>query len=163
MKYFIRSCKYLVYFLIIFFVIVGVLWILIARKQGPVGFTELFDEGALPKLAIFCLAVAAIYPALGFVKRKMNIPAPISQCRSRIVEIFEEAGYIVDAEYAGLAFRLKEKRMRLSRMFEDRIVVEGGEDSPMELEGYRKDVERLVRLLHFKLRETSEEGDEASS
>ena len=48
MKYLIRSIKYLFYFLIIFMIIVGLLFLWQQAKNPDITFSGLFKEGALP-------------------------------------------------------------------------------------------------------------------
>lgn len=153
MQYLRRSVKYLIYFLAIFFIIVGLVWLLTIRKSGEVGFADLFQEGSLPKLVIFFLAVAAIYPSLGFVTRKFRIDGSFADNRSIFVEVFTQMGYeIVAEDSAKVDFRLKTKSMRFSRMYEDLISVDITEN-PLKISGYRRDVERILRNVDFKVRE----------
>ena len=153
MQYLRRSVKYLVYFLAIFFIIVGLVWLLTIRKAGQVGFADLFQEGSFPKLVIFFLAVAAIYPSLGFVTRKFNLNGDFAGYRNLIVSVFEQMGYVIDSEKDGrIEFRLGTKSMRFSRMYEDRISIDTTA-SPLTISGYRRDVERILRNVTFKIRE----------
>ncbi|MDD2594517.1 MAG: hypothetical protein PHD11_01710 [Bacteroidales bacterium] len=152
MKYFIRSIKYLFYFLIIFFLIVSIIFLLTTAKQPGMTFTDLFDDGALPKLAIFFILVAAVYPALGFVKRKVYLNGEFAKYRNIIVSVFDETGLALEEETADtLIFRQKKTWLKINRMYEDRITVNIS-DNPIIIDGYRKDVDRIVRTVNYKIR-----------
>lgn len=159
MQYLRRSVKYLIYFLAIFFLIVGIVWLLTIRKGGEVGFSELFQPGSFPKLAIFFLAVAAIYPSLGFVTRKFSLNGEFAKYRDAIVSVFEQMGYAINSEKDGkIEFRLRTKGMRFSRMYEDQVILDPTA-SPLTLSGYRRDVERILRNIIYKVREQDQEED----
>ncbi|MBP5210782.1 MAG: hypothetical protein J6Z27_02955, partial [Bacteroidales bacterium] len=66
MKYLIRSLKYLLYFVILFFVIV--LIISLMNHQDIRDFQSLFIDGALAKISIIFIIIAAVYPLFGFKK-----------------------------------------------------------------------------------------------
>ena len=56
MKYLIRALKYLVYFAIIFFLIVGIVFLFSNQKAAGLSLVDLFKEGSLPKIALFFVA-----------------------------------------------------------------------------------------------------------
>ncbi|MBO4572105.1 MAG: hypothetical protein J5699_09290 [Bacteroidales bacterium] len=153
MQYLRRAFKFLIEFLIVFFVITGLIWFLTIRKGGEVPYAQIFEEGAIPKLAIFFVAVAAIYPALSFISRKIQLRGPFADYRSIVVEVFRSLGYIIEEETDKfIAFRMERSADRLSRFFEDRITVYKS-DSPMILKGYRRDLDRIVRNINYKIAE----------
>ena len=73
--------------MIIFFVITGLVWFLTIRKGGEVPYSQIFAEGAVPKLVIFFVAAAAIYPYLSFIKRRIHLNGTFADYRSIIVEV----------------------------------------------------------------------------
>lgn len=159
MKYLVRALKYLVYFFFIFLIIVGVIWILTIKKTQGLSFMELFREGSLPQMGIFFIVVAAIYPALGFVKRKMYTNKEFSEYTDLIKEMMSAMEYELESEEATkLSFRMTRTGYRISRMWEDRITFDWSEN-PAIVDGLRKDVDRIVRNIDYKIRE-QERGTE---
>ena len=153
MQYLRRALKFLIEFLIVFFVITGLIWFLTIRKGGEVPYSQIFEEGAIPKLAVFFVAVAAIYPFLSFITRKIQLKSPFADYRSIVVEVFRSLGYIIEDENDKMiSFRMERSADRLTRFFEDRITV-SKTDSPMILKGYRRDLDRIVRNINYKIAE----------
>lgn len=155
MRYFIRALKYLVYFTAFFCVMVGIIWILSPEKTQGLPVTALFREGSLKSIVILIVVVAAIYPYLSFVKRRIRIEEEFSACRSRIVEVFESVGMEVESESDNrICFRMTSRGKRFSHMWEDRITltVFGG---TLEFEGYRRDLDRIVRAIKYNLTTTT--------
>lgn len=164
MKYIVRAIKYLFYFILLFAVIVLVLWLLMSRRQG-IPITELFEPGAYPKMWLFFVLVAAVYPAISFVRRKLTLGGPYSRDRKTIDGIMKEAGYRVETETPEkVTYRLEKASLRFTRMYEDRVTIDTHED-PIVFEGYRKDVDRIVRYIAYRLslEEESAGTEEAST
>lgn len=163
MKYIVRAIKYLFYFILLFAVIVLVLWLLMSRRQG-IPITELFELGAYPKMGLFFVLVAAVYPAISFVRRKLTLGGPYSRDRKTIDGIMKEAGYRVETETPEkVTYRLEKASLRFTRMYEDRVTIDTHED-PIVFEGYRKDVDRIVRYIAYRLsREEESAGTEEAS
>lgn len=158
MQYLRRSLKYLLYFVVIFAVIVGILWALILRKQGY-GLTEVLQPGSGPKLILFFLAVAAIYPYLNFRTRKLYFNGDFEEKRDLILGAMTDMGYeLMEEKDKVLSFRLKSAGARFSRLYEDAIVLNVS-DNPLQITGYRRDIDRIMRNIDFKIRES--EADQA--
>ena len=150
MKYLIRSLKYL-YFLVIFFIIVGLLFLWQYTKNTDITFSGLFREGSLPKLVIFFLLVAAIYPALGFVKRKFHLNGDYAKYAGTIENTLKDAGYEIGSkDDEKVVFRHRKAITRLTRMYEDAIVFDLRED-PIVVDGLRKDVDRILRAISYRI------------
>lgn len=155
MQYLRRAVKYLVYFALIFAVIVGLLWVLMLRKQG-ITLDHVLEPGSGPKLIVFFLAIAAIYPYLNFRTRKLYFNGDFADNRDMILGVFTDAGYSLIEEKDGkLAFRLKSGSARFSRLYEDRIDLDVN-DNPLLITGYRRDVDRIMRNLNYKIREAEQ-------
>jgi hypothetical protein len=158
MKYIIRSLKYLLYFLVIFFIIVGLLFLWQYTKNTDITFSSLFQEGSLPKLVIFFLLVAAIYPALGFVKRKFHLNGDYSKYAATIEDTLKDAGYEIGSkDDEKIVFRHRKAITRLTRMYEDAIVFDLRED-PIVVDGLRKDVDRILRAISYRISREEEEN-----
>lgn len=147
MKYLIRSCKYLVYFFVLFVVMVAIIWLLSPEKSQGLSVASLFQEGSLPKLIAFFACVAAIYPKFAFVQRKIYLNGSFEESREVIFETFQNFGYEMEKEdEKSVSFRLKQTSMKVSRMWEDRVTINIS-DNPIIIDGYRRDVDRLSRRI----------------
>lgn len=153
MKYFIRSCKYLVYFFVLFVIMVTILWFLSPEKSQGLSAVSLFKEGSFPKMLIFFACIAAIYPYFAFVKRKIYLNGTFEESRDAIVEVIRSFGYEIECEGPqAISFRLPKRSMRFSRMWEDRVTI-NITDNPIIIEGYRRDLDRIVRRINATLQE----------
>ena len=156
MKYFIRAVKYFFYFAFLTTVIVLAL---VATGLASGDINELFEGGynALWKMAIFFAVVGAVYPKLGFISRKMYVSKDKDQIRAEVVEYMSERMYGFESETDdSITFRYRGALGRLTRMYEDRIVLTRTEDGHT-MEGLRKDVRRLATGLEYRLNPHAEE------
>ena len=156
MKYFIRAVKYSFYFAFLTTVIVLAL---VATGLASGDINELFEGGynALWKMAIFFAVVGAVYPKLGFISRKMYVSKDKDQIRAEVVEYMSERMYGFESETDdSITFRYRGALGRLTRMYEDRIVLTRTEDG-YTMEGLRKDVMRLATGLEYRLNPHAEE------
>jgi hypothetical protein len=81
----------------------------------------------------------------------MYIPKELSQIREDVVTFMSERSYGFESETPeSITFRYKGTMGRLTRMYEDRIVLTRTADG-YYLEGLRKDVLRLATSLEYKL------------
>ena len=150
MKYFIRSAKYFFYFS---FLTTAIVLALVATGLASGDINELFEGGynALWKIGVFFILVSAIYPKLGFISRKLYITKELGQIRDEVITFMSERMYGFESETPeSMTFRYKGKAGRLTRMYEDRIVLTKTHDG-YTLEGLRKDVLRLATSLEYKL------------
>ena len=154
MKYFIRAVKYFFYFA---FLTTAIVLVLVATGMASSDINELFEGGynALWKMAIFFAVVGAVYPKLGFISRKMYIQKGKDEIRDAAVEYMSERSYGFESETPdSMTFRYRGTIGRLTRMYEDRIILTRTEDGYI-MEGLRKDVMRLATGLEYRLNPTS--------
>ena len=150
MKYFIRSVKYFFYFS---FLTTAIVLALVATGLASGDINELFEGGynALWKIALFFVLVASVYPKLGFITRKVYVSKELGQIRQDVVTFMSERSYGFESQTSeSISFRYKGALGRLTRMYEDRVVLTRTEDGYI-LEGLRKDVFRLATSLEYKL------------
>ena len=150
MKYFIRAVKYFFYFA---FLTTAIVLVLVATGMASSDINELFEGGynALWKMAIFFAIVGAVYPKLGFISRKMYIQKGKDEIRDATVEYMSERSYGFESETPdSMTFRYRGTIGRLTRMYEDRIILTRTEDGYI-MEGLRKDVMRLATGLEYRL------------
>ncbi len=157
MKYFIRSVKYFIYFCAILAIMVGAL-VLIGAAEANI--ETLFRGGydALWKIAALFAVISAIYPKVGFIRREASVPGSWDDIKGDIRRYMEDNHYDFEKEEAGsMSFRHKGFASRLSRMFEDRIVITpafGG----VTVDGPRKDAIRVATGIEYRMEKS--ESDE---
>ncbi|MGM9747370.1 MAG: hypothetical protein ACI3ZN_01090 [Candidatus Cryptobacteroides sp.] len=150
MRYVIRAVKYFFYICIICALMLG---ILIAIGAAEADINTLFVGGysSLWKIALLFLAVSAVYPKLGFIKRDASAAGSWDEIKGDVRKIIEERNFVFEKEEGeSMTFRFKGFAGKLSRMFEDRITVTpsfGG----VTVEGPRKDVIRICSSVEYVL------------
>ena len=155
MKYFIRSVKYLFYFSFMCGIILVVTFHLGNPMEGYTLMDMLLVGGSIYKMLAFFVAVAAVYPALGFQNKPVYV-SNFKEHRKEIVDLFENANYVIDNETAtSITFRLRNPFLRLMRLYEDNIVIDFSE-SPIMMEGLRKDILRFSRSIEYICRKDEE-------
>ena len=156
MKYFIRSVKYLVYFTLMCSIILVLTFHFSVKPEGLTLMDMLLVDGSIYKMLAFFVAVAAIYPALGFQKKELYI-SNIKEHKKEIKELFENANYVVASESAtSISFKLRNPFLRVLRLCEDYVTIEFSEN-PATIEGLRKDVLRFSRGIEYICREGEEQ------
>lgn len=158
MRYLTRALKYLLYFAIVFFVMVGIIYLFSNQKAAGLSFVDLFREGSLPKIAVFFVGVAALYPALSFQKRELRLDGGFTKYAGLVDEVMKSLDYAPEACTADrVSYVKKSAYARLTRMYEDRVTFETGSD-PVTVEGYRKDLLRIMSLIQYRIRQEGQEG-----
>ncbi len=156
MKYFIRSVKYLVYFTLMCSIILVLTFHFSVKPEGLTLVDMLLVDGSLYKMLAFFVAVAAIYPALGFQKKELYI-SNIGEHKKEIKELFENANYVVASESAtSISFKLRNPFLRVLRLCEDYVTIEFS-GNPATIEGLRKDVLRFSRGIDYICRENEDQ------
>ena len=149
MKYLIRSIKYFFYFAILTSLVLSAL---IFLGMADSNIANNFEGGydAFWKIGLFYAAVAAIYPKISFINRKLYIE-PSADVEAEMILFFQERGYVIeDKTDDSINFRVKSIGARVMKMCEDRIIVTRTSDGYF-MEGHRKDVLRLASGLEYKL------------
>lgn len=151
MKYFIRACKYVVYFAVLFCILTAIIWLLSPEKANGVPITSLFKAGSLKHIIILFVAISALYPFISFKKRNVHLEDGFETKRDTVMTLFDDFGMEVESESENrICFRMKSRGMRFSRMWEDRITMDI-HGNTLEFEGYRRDLDRLIRALNYRL------------
>ena len=159
MRYLVRALKYLVYFAVIFFLMVGIIYLFSSQKAAGLSFFDLFKEGSLPMIALFFVAVSAVYPALSFQKKQLYLNGDFTKYAEMVEEVMKSQGYAAERREDGCVTYLKKGAYaRLSRMYEDRITFTTS-DNPVLVEGYRKDLLRILSMLNYRIRQESREQE----
>lgn len=76
--------------------------------------------------------------------------------RNAVIRLMEDFGMEIESETPGrICFRMKSRSMRFSRMWEDRITMDI-HGNTLAFEGYRRDLDRIVRALNYRLAHADE-------
>ena len=151
MKYLVRSVKYFFYFALLTSLI---LYVLVFLGMADSNIANNFEGGysAFWKMALFYAAVAAIYPKLAFINRKLYID-PSVDINAETVRFFQDRRYVLESQTDDtLTFRVAGMGTRLVKMCEDRITITRTLDG-YYMEGHRKDVLRLASSLEYKFQD----------
>lgn len=155
MKYLIRSVKYLFYFAIICGIILVLTFHFSVKPEGLTLMDMLLVDGSIYKMLAFFVAVAAVYPALGFQNKPVYV-SNFKDHKKEIIELFENANYVIASESATtISFRLRNPFLRILRLCEDYITIDFSEN-PVLMEGLRKDILRFSRSIEYICREDEE-------
>lgn len=152
MKYLIRALKYLIYFVILFFIIVLV--ISFASHNDISDFQSMFVEGALARISIIFIIIAAAYPAFGFKKNHLILDDDYDKYQDTIMETMKQYGYILShKDEANLVFKAEKASIRFARMWEDAITFTITEDPrKIDVDGPFKDTVRVTRGIYYNYR-----------
>ena len=155
MKYLIRSVKYLVYFTVMCGIILVLTFHFSVKPEDLTLMDMLMVDGSIYKMLAFFVAVAAIYPALGFQNKPVYV-SNVKEHKKEIIELFENENYVIADETAtSITFRLRNPFLRFMRLFEDYVVIDFSEN-PVMMEGLRKDVLRFSRGIEYICRKDEE-------
>lgn len=149
MKYFIRSVKYFFYFA---FLTCAIILVLVAIGAVEGNINAIFEGGytALWKIAAFFSVVAAVYPSLAFIKRDIPFEGDFNSFKNDIIEYMKDRRYELESNSAEqMSFRIKGIAGKLSKMYEDRIIITPHQDG-FQIDGLRKDVLRIAAGLESK-------------
>lgn len=150
MKYLVRAIKYFFYFAILTTLIILAL-IFTGLAESDV--EQLFRGGtdSIWKIAVFFIAVAAVYPKVGFINKSVPGKGNWNDNRDTITSYMNEHSFVLESENDNeITFRHSRPLNRLTRMLEDRITLTFNADG-FEMEGLRKDVFRLATGLEYRL------------
>ena len=107
-------------------------------------------------IAVFFAAVAAVYPKVGFMTRKVEVNRDWNEIREEALEFFKDRRYELESETADkITFRIKGVQGRLAKMYEDRVTVTRVFDG-YEFEGLRKDVLRIATGFETRFYKSTE-------
>ena len=152
-KYLIRVAKYIIYFVLFTSLFLAIAAITTNQPFDP---KVLFEEGAIPKVAIFLLLFAFIIPLIGFTSQKVYINNSFEQDREKIEDVFTVSKYIVtERTETTITFRHSSSFSRLLNMYEDAVVLDFSEN-PLILSGARKNVTRFARSITYAITERTE-------
>lgn len=155
MKYFIRSVKYLFYFSFMCGIILVLTFHFSVKPEDLTLMDMLLVDNSLYKMLAFFVAVAAIYPALGFQKKEVYI-SNFKENKKQIVELFENANYVIASESAtSISFKLRNPFLRVLRLCEDYVTIDFS-GNPIVMEGLRKDILRFSRGIEYICRSEEE-------
>lgn len=148
MKYFLRSVKFFIWFVVLFAVIVVILALAMPEYELSGAFRfdgqGMFIAGSQWKILALFAATAALYPMLTYVRKEALAEKSFEECRPQIMGVFDSMEYSLTEENdEELVFRKSSSVARFMRMFEDQVTITKGE-SPFIISGPRKDILRIA-------------------
>ena len=151
-QYLIRFVKYVIYLGIILLAMLALIFY--TSNHGELTyFWQLIHPSNYWQVALFLVAFAAIYPFVGFVKRKVYLNRTFEQDRDTLIEVILQAKYQMESDLdQKIVFRPKSAITRLMRMYEDRMILDYS-DNPIVLQGMRRDVYRFSRSMEYIVRQ----------
>lgn len=154
MKYVIRAIKSFILYCILFAAMTAVIY-LTSTGEG-VTIESLYQPGAIPKIFLFFAVIAAIYPAIGYVKREVILHKDFKEVKELIDKIFSSANYVnIFEDDQIVVYRSRSKATRLMRLYEDHITIDKTEN-PICIKGLRKDATKLANAIEHKINKMSE-------
>lgn len=167
MKYLVRSVKYLIYFFIIFCICLALV-VLFSRhsfseipemlKNG-----ELFKENSLLYIVLIFVGCAALYPAFGFRKGRMQLNGDWKEYRDSVAKTMEGADYkLVREDDHTMVWRHSRPLIRLTRMWEDTITFSVQEKDPslVLVDGPSRDTFKIIRAVLYNHRMSHPQNEE---
>ena len=118
MRYFIRSVKYFIYFVLIFIVMMAVL-VFIGAADGNISTMFRGGYSALWKIALMFAVISAIYPSVGFIRKEVLLPGSWEEDKGTIRDFMEKRGYVLESEGTGTMSFRKTGSGKFTRMYED--------------------------------------------
>ncbi len=152
MRYFIRAAKYFVQLLVILSLIIAILMV---AKVVESDLSKIFVNGydSLWQIAILMMVFSALYPRLGYARREAVIGGPDEEVYPVLERVMMAHGYSREQRTDGkICYRKAAFGDRLTRLWEDRITVDRIATG-FGLEGYNRDVVRLVNSVRDAVRE----------
>ncbi len=154
-QYLTRVVKYLIYLVIVFVLVIAIFSL---TSKSSFSFSNLFREGTEMQIVIFLLVMSVIYPFFGYARKKVYLNKSFTEDKIKILDVMEKSRFEVESESGNtLSFRHKSFVVRMFRMFEDRIILDYS-DNPIAIEGQRKEVYRIARMIEYAVRDDRNDG-----
>lgn len=134
--YFIRAGKYIIQFIILLFVMIG-LMSLLSKNPTSNMFETLFTTRGLLLWGVVLL-FSLTYPFFGFVKRTLTFDA--TKHAQDVDKVMEMCGFVKLSDADGVTiYRAKNVTKKLVMLYEDKITITTV-DGLSTIEGFRKEV-----------------------
>jgi len=142
-----RSAKFIIYILLIFILILGIIPLIGEGKPLTVSFHDLIQNNRFTLMFGLLIAYGLVYPLISFVSIKRHLNSTFAENRDKFERAFAALNYImVEETPEKIVYRKKSKFSRLAQWYEDKITVTTTEN-PVIISGFRKWVIRLDRII----------------
>ena len=142
-----RAVKFILYIVIIFLVVLGLLPLLLHGKPVVDSFRELVGNSRFATVFGLLIAYGFVYPLAAFMRMKRHLNGSFAENREKFERAFAALNYIKTEETAEkVVYRKKSIVGRLLQWNEDSITVYTNEN-PVVMTGFRKSVVRIDRLI----------------
>jgi hypothetical protein len=154
-RYFIRSLKAVLLFLVMALALFAVAYYASAQKD-TLSFWALLQASNPYKILLFLGVFGFVYPFIGYTSQRIPRHRDLTDSdREAIIRIFAQARYVqTQAENGKWVFRHVSSLVRFTRVYEDAIEV-SVDSNPMLLEGLRRDAFRIARAIEHHLRQSA--------
>lgn len=155
-QYLKRFFKFLIYFALLVTALLAIVYFTTEHREG-IRFFDLIDPSKQSRFFVFLVVLAAVYPFVGFIRRKIYSERPFSEDKDAVKGIFSKLDYVLISDREGLmVFRPRKAFVRFMRLYEDAVRVDYT-GSPIVVSGLRKDTYRLSRAMEIYLQTPKEE------
>jgi hypothetical protein len=142
-----RSTKFIVYILVIFILILGVIPMIGQGKPMTDSLRELLQNSRFSVMFGLLMVYGLLYPLISFVSIKRHLNGSFAQDREKFEKAFAALDYILTEDSPDkLVFRKKSQLSRLLQWYEDEITIYPREN-PVIISGFRRWVIRIDRLI----------------
>jgi hypothetical protein len=142
-----RSVKFILYIVIIFVLVLGLLPLILHGKSMTDSFRELLANNRFTLIFGLLIAYGFVYPVAAFMRMKRHLNGSFAENREKFERAFAALNYIKTEENAEkVVYRRKSVVGRLLQWNEDAITVYTNEN-PVVMTGFRKSVVRIDRMI----------------
>ena len=142
-----RLLKFVVYFLFFFFLILGILPLILNGRPISQSFNELMSQRQFIIIICLMFAYALVYPVVTFIHIKRHLNGNFEDNRRHFEKAFEQINLVkVQERDSKLIYRKRSQLARALAFWEDEVIVDVS-NNPVIIAGMRKTVYRLNRTL----------------
>ena len=144
-QYLVRSFRYMIYLIILFIIIYGVMVLTGTSRVSPKTLGLFFTSKSGLLMIGIIVGLSLLYPLFGFVTRPVR--ASLLTDRGLLISLMEGEGFVLKQETDGiLHFRAVSPLKRLAMRYDDDIVLNTNGPAPT-MSGNRRAVTRILFRL----------------
>jgi hypothetical protein len=151
-----RSAKFIIYVILIFVIILGIIPLIGHGKPLTESMRDMIHNSRFTFLFVLLFAYAMVYPMITFIKVKRHLNGTFAENRDKFERAFASLNYVKVEEMPDrVVYRKRSHFSRILQWYEDKITVFTTED-PLIISGFRKWVMRIDRIIDQYLLKESE-------
>jgi len=142
-----RSAKFILYIVVIFVVLLGIVPYFLDGKSITDSYQELMGDSRFTLVFGLLLAYGVFYPLAAFTRKERHLNGSFAQNRDKFDRAFAALNYVKTLETEDrIVFRKKSMLSRIFQFNEDAITV-FTKENPVVVTGFRKWVVRIDRII----------------